>query len=710
MSKISFFLPFNGGQHKAEVPPVEVMDFLHDVKYGKWRTQIEAVRAEEDKEKRSVLKKQLSSVTMSGVFTHRKADALLEHSGYICIDIDGYEDKTGLKNDPYTFSLFTSTGGHGLAVLVKIKKDKHKESFRWIQNYYYKTYGIVVDPAPSSVASLRFVSYDPELYINEKSKTALTLEDKKPPKQKIPVILSNDDLAEVLGQIQSRQINLAESYEDYRNIAFAIADGFGDTGRAYFHIVASVSNKYKQGHADRQYNASLKSKRVGITVGTFYWMAKQGGVTIPDKNRRAIHVASIAKRNDRTKDAVIQQLVELENVEQETAQKIVDAVYEKEELAEEAFSGVGIKELMEAIVEFLRQNYKVRKNCITQKIEVDNKEMTQEVFNTVLIKTKAFFNSKEVTRELLEQLLFSEYTDVYNPITEYIDNNKHRTSTGNISRLHYCLESPTPLKDVFIRKWMLSIIAAYEGHPVRSVLALTGGQNTGKTEFFRRLLPKDLQKYYAESKLDAGKDDELLMCQKLIVMDDEMGGKSKQDEKRFKELTSKHTFSIRAPYARFNEDFKRLALLCGTSNDPDIITDPTGNTRILPIEVTEIYRDNYNSIDKDDLFMEAYRMYHEGEEWQLNREEIEALKIISDEFESTPFERELILEYFRKPQKDEPCEYLTATAVKEHIETRGVQKITNIKRLGIELKGIFGKKVFFKGVGVYKVYMLPYKK
>ena len=174
-------------------------------------------------------------------------------------------------------------------------------------------------------------------------------------------------------------------------------------------------------------------------------------------------------------------------------------------------------EVKEAIVEFLRQNYQIRKNCITQKIEVNGKEMTQEIFNTVLIKTKAFFNSKEITRELIEQLVFSEYTETYNPITEYIEKNKHRTSTGNISRLYYSIESPTTLKDVFIRKWMLSIIAAYDGHPVRSVLALTGGQNTGKTEFFRRLLPQDLPKYYAESKLDAGKDDELLMCQKLIV-------------------------------------------------------------------------------------------------------------------------------------------------------------------------------------------------
>ena len=57
------------------------------------------------------------------------------------------------------------------------------------------------------------------------------------------------------------------------------------------------------------------------------------------------------------------------------------------------------------------------------------------------------------------------------------------------------------------------------------------------------MLPKELRSYYAESKLDAGKDDEILMTQKLLIMDDEMGGKSKKEVKRLKELTSKQTYS-----------------------------------------------------------------------------------------------------------------------------------------------------------------------
>ncbi len=94
-------------------------------------------------------------------------------------------------------------------------------------------------------------------------------------------------------------------------------------------------------------------------------------------------------------------------------------------------------------------------------------------------------------------------------------------------------------------------------------------QGTGKTEFFRRILPPELIRYYAESKLDAGKDDEILMTQKLLIMDDEMGGKNKKEDKRLKELISKQTFSLREPYGRHNVELNRISVLCGTTNDEE---------------------------------------------------------------------------------------------------------------------------------------------
>src|SRR6187402_3558060 len=154
---ISLFnsLPKKGQPHIAD-SDISIIDFLNLVKYGKYKEQIERIRTEEDKDKRSKLKTHLPAVTVSGTFRERNESQLLSHSGFIQIDIDYFTDKTSLQTDPYTFALFKSASGGGLAAIVKVNPEKHKESFRWLQNYYYQSFGIKIDSAPQNVASLRF--------------------------------------------------------------------------------------------------------------------------------------------------------------------------------------------------------------------------------------------------------------------------------------------------------------------------------------------------------------------------------------------------------------------------------------------------------------------------------------------------------------------------------------------------------------------------
>jgi len=193
------------------------------------------------------------------------------------------------------------------------------------------------------------------------------------------------------------------------------------------------------------------------------------------------------------------------------------------------------------------------------------------------------------------------------------------------------------------------------------------------------------------------------MCQKLVVMDDEMGGKSKQDERRFKELTSKNIFSLRAPYARYNEDFKRLAILCGTSNDSNVINDPTGNTRILPVNVLSIDHELYNSVDKDEFFMELVRLYESGFEWKLNKEDLAGLRTVCEEYEVMPFERELIQKFFKSASLGGGySEYLTSIESKEYIETNTRQKINSMRRFSIELKNVIGDSSIKRVNGITK--------
>jgi len=687
---ISTFIGFREKPHLS-TGATTISEFISAVKYGTWSELVEPIRNAPDKATRDKLKRTLPSVTIAGLFKERDKEKLIKHSGFICIDIDSYTDKSELAADPYTYALFLSVTGKGLAVIAKVNPDKHVESYNWLANYYFAKFGITSDPAPKNVASLRFVSYDPDIFINEKSLKAKCTVDKPLKPKSLPLIIPTNKVEELIRTVTERRINIAPDYDSYLKLGFALANGFGEGGRAYYHSLCSVSEKYSESQCDTQFTYCARDKSKGITVGTFYYMLKQNRIELPKENKRAVQVAAMGKKNGRSSEGIAKQLVEMENISESDAQLITSEVMSREDIEVNKLAKTP-EELIPALIDWIMLNHPIRINSITKMIEEAGTEVKKERLNTIYLRGRMFFNSKDVTKDLIESVIFSDHIQTFNPITEYIERNRHRSNSGQIDALIDTIETDTPCANIYIRKWLIGLIAAYEGIPVRSVLSLVGGQNTGKTEWFRRLLPSALRKYYAESKLDREKDDEILMCQKLILMDDEMGGKTRNDEKRFKDLTSKHTFSLRAPYGKYNEDFKRLAVLCGTSNEVDIINDPTGNTRILPVNVLHIHHDKYNAIDKDELFMEIVRAYESGEEWQLSKSELKELSAANLIFEKMPFERELISQFFKSEEAGGGyVEHLTATQIKTYIENSTHQKIINMTRFGIELKFILGE-------------------
>jgi predicted P-loop ATPase len=673
---------------KKDFERTSVDELLNRIKNGYWKDQVELVRSEQDEARKKQQKAVLPSVTIGGVFNERKEQGLEKHSGFICIDVDNYTDRSKINDDPYTYALFSSVGGNGFAVICKVDPLKHKESYNFIAEHYFLNYGITVDPAPKNVASCRFVSYDPDLFLNTKSKKSKYKIEKKRLPKNISIIVPKTDIGELVNQVTK---SVADEYHDYLALSFSIAVGFDNDGREYFHKLCSFSDKYDPAQTDKQYDIALKRTGTGITVGTFYYFLKKGGADLTKYNSdKAISSVKLAKRMNTPKVEVVKELAREKNIDENEALEIVNEIFERNDM--DIRHEGGAENMIINCSNFILKRFNIRKNLISRKYEWNGIPMYDKEFNTVFLECRMTFDDKSITFDIVNRIIQSVAIPEYNPFFEYIEANKHRISTGNIQKLCDSVKSNTPLKDRFIRKWMIGIVACIYGNPVRSVLALTGGQNTGKTEWFRRLLPSALQPYYAESNLDRGKDDELLMCEKLIVMDDEMGGKSKQDEKKFKELTSKNYFSLRAAYGRYNEDYKRLAILCGTSNDHQLINDSTGNTRILPIEVVSIDHALYNSIDKDDLFMELHRAYTSGEVYNLVETELSILNEVGRSFESIPFERELILKFFEIPYNR--GEWLTATEIKDIIETHSKQRILSMKKLGSELKQTFGNPMF----------------
>tara|TARA_R100000306_G_C4381481_1_gene144939 strand:- start:10976 stop:12793 length:1818 start_codon:yes stop_codon:yes gene_type:complete len=95
-----------------------------------------------------------------------------------------------------------------------------------------------------------------------------------------PVIDNNSEVEKVIQNIEANHIDIAPNYNDWINIGFAFADEFGESGRNLFHRVSQYYSGYNTKECDKQFDNCLKSKGQGVSLKTFYFLAKQAGVSI----------------------------------------------------------------------------------------------------------------------------------------------------------------------------------------------------------------------------------------------------------------------------------------------------------------------------------------------------------------------------------------------------------------------------------------------
>jgi hypothetical protein len=162
---------------KTNTPFYRDIDFILDrIKNGSSKDLINRIQKENDKQKRNELKSLLPAICFSGQFTRRSDASIVQHSGLICLDFDNYDTKEELQNDlnkinecEYTFASFISPSGNGFKLLIKIPTEipNHKLYFEALADYFTNSH---FDTTSKNISRICFESYDPNIFINKKSK------------------------------------------------------------------------------------------------------------------------------------------------------------------------------------------------------------------------------------------------------------------------------------------------------------------------------------------------------------------------------------------------------------------------------------------------------------------------------------------------------------------------------------------------------------
>ena len=213
---------------------------------------------------------------------------------------------------------------------------------------------------------------------------------------------------------------------------------------------------------------------------------------------------------------------------------------------------------------------------------------------------------------------------IYHPVREYVQ--ALPTSPGAISSVAAAL-GQKGIGAVLLRKWAISCVArAYQpGCQVDTVLILVSEkQGQGKSTFFRSICG---DRWFSDSPMDVGNKDSLMQLGDSWIYEwGELSSMRRPDWEAIKGFTTSRIDAFRPPYGTVVQRFPRTAVIVGTTNRTDFLSDPSGNRRWWPIKVGSINQDQIRRL-RDHFWSEARDAYLNGESWWIDEDTADARKL-----------------------------------------------------------------------------------
>jgi len=255
---------------------------------------VNTIRSESDKDKRRELKEENLPYFVLGTFknNHRKSDNLIG-THFISIDFDnlngnGAELDEKLKADENVFAFFKSPSNNRKVIYKLDKPITDRAYYSHIYTHFLSEinnkYGFEADSQTSDAARAIFLSYDPEIYINNNAK-ALDTSEIPEPEQIEKTICDKQYSEEDLKYLPSAVAFLKTvklSYEEWYKCGLALTQ-LGERGEKYF-VDLSINEFYADTLEDiigKCDNLFIKSEGQ-ISLGTLFKIAIDHGYKKPD--------------------------------------------------------------------------------------------------------------------------------------------------------------------------------------------------------------------------------------------------------------------------------------------------------------------------------------------------------------------------------------------------------------------------------------------
>ena len=374
----------------------------------------------------------------------------------------------------------------------------------------------------------------------------------------------------------------------------------------------------------------------------------------------------------------------------------------------------------EEIEKFLNDHIYLRRNVVTMRTEwrepssyrddgtEDWQPMSDWKLNSLW---KEMMKEKPVIFDHMRKVIESDSFPDYHPFRYYLDHLPPWDGEDHILAMSVSVTVRGSVEDQlrfaeYLRKWLVAMVAGWVDDTVVNnvILVLIGEQGSYKTTWFNYLLPPELKSYfYTKSNANRmGRDDLLTLAQYGLVCCEELDTMRPSELNQLKAAVTMPSIDERAAYAHFHEHRKHIASFCGTGNNAQFLSDPTGNRRWLPFEIESIESPRDHPFDYAGIYAQAYGLYRQGFQYWFSREEILRLEEHNRQFETPRLEYELANLYFCQPSGARPGVFMSVARAMQIVSANISQKLSPVY-LGRAMGELGFRRVKYNGQRGYIV-------
>ena len=312
--------------------------------------------------------------------------------------------------------------------------------------------------------------------------------------------------------------------------------------------------------------------------------------------------------------------------------------------------------LQKSLETFLQEIIEFRFNLLSEETEYRYKRseadrfypVTQRDLNSICMEARR--TGIDCWDRDVNRFVYSKEVKEYHPFRQYMERLPEWDGKDRVSDLARRVSSE-PLWVEGFHRWMLALASQWMGSDrmhANSLAPILVSERQGcqKSTFCKSLMPSSLVRYYTDS-VDLSASTQ--MEQKLglfgLINLDEFDRLPDRKMALLKNWMQMAGMNVRKAHAKHFHPLPRLASFIGTTNQKNLLSDPTGSRRFLCVEVQS--KINCEGIEHDQIYAQLKDELQKGERHWFTSGEEEAIMRSNEAFYKRTIEEDVFHACFR---------------------------------------------------------------